>query len=87
MLTFEQVKGIQKAFIQEYMLPVEWRRYVNMCGISTISILNADAPDEEKNNLCLKVGLIKPLPPNMSIPLEYQGVKVFVEIIGEIKLL
>jgi hypothetical protein len=84
-LTIEQVKDIKKAFMQEYVFPVQWREYVNMCGISKVGIFNADASDEEKNNFCLKVGLLKPLPPDMSIPSEYQGINVFVEVTGEIR--
>ena len=74
MMTFEQMKDIQQAFVQEYMLPAQWQRYVNMCSISTM-----------KNNLCLEVRLLKPLPPGMSIPLKYRGIKVFVRVTGEIK--
>ena len=87
MSTFDQVKDIKKAFTKEYMFPVPWRHYVNLCSISKIGILNANAPEEEKNNPCLRVGLVKQLPPDMNIPSEYRGIKVFVSIVGEIKFL
>lgn len=85
MLTLDQLGDIQQAFAQIYMFPIKWHDYVRFCSVTQIGILDRNASDEEKNNFCLRVGILKPLPPDMSIPSEYQGLRIFVEIIKEIK--
>jgi len=58
-----------------------------MCGISKVGIKDKNAPADQKDDFCISVGLRNPLPPDLSLPSEYQGVRVLVEVVGEIHAL
>ena len=81
----QEVKQIKKQFEQEYFLAQPYSEYVNMCGITKVGIKDKTAPVDTRDDLCIVVGLRKPLPKNLSLPSEYRGVKVFVQVIGEIR--
>ncbi len=85
--TLKEVTKIKEKFEEEYFFKAPFLEYVNMCGISAVGLQDKNAPPEEKDTLCISVGLRKPLEGNLWIPDEYQGVRVFVRVIGEIRAL
>lgn len=86
-LPFREVKLTKKQFEEEYFFAKPWKEFVNSCGISKVGTKDKFAPIDEQGDWCISVGLRKSLPPGLSLPTEYQGVKVFAEVIGEIRLL
>lgn len=84
-LSFEEVKRIKEGFQKEYFFKEPFSSYINMCSISKVGIKDKDALTDQKDNFCISVGLRNSLPANLSLPSEYQGVRVFVEVIGEIR--
>ena len=86
-LPFEDVERIKKEFEKEYFFKEPFSAYVNMCGISRVGIKDKNAPAEQENDFCISVGLRNALPPNLVLPGEYQGVRVLMQLIGEIRAL
>lgn len=84
-LSFEEVTQIKEEFQKEYFLKEPFSVYINMCSISTVGIKDKNAPADQKKYFCICVGLRNPLPSGISLPSEYQGVRVLVEVIGEIR--
>lgn len=84
-IPFEDVERIKKEFQGEYLLRESYSEYVNMCGISTVGIKDKNAPADQEKDFCISVGLRSPLPPDLTLPTEYQGVRILVEVIGEIR--
>ena len=74
-LSSEEVKCIQQQFEQEYFYPKPYSKYVN-----------AVAPRRDiDGDWYISVSLLEPLPLELSLPIEYQGVEVVVEVAGEIR--
>ncbi|MBI2121875.1 MAG: hypothetical protein HYT98_02015 [Candidatus Sungbacteria bacterium] len=88
-LSFQEVERIKKQFERVYFFAAPYSEYVNMCGISKVSIKDKDkiAPIDEQGDFCISVGLCKPLPQGLSLPMKYCGVRVFPQVIGKIKVL
>jgi len=86
-LSLNSVKRIQQSFVDTYMRPKPWNEYVNGVGISTVGIQDAGAPPNEKQNFCLGVTLIKPLPSGMRLPELFAGVRVYIHVVGIIHAL
>ncbi|MDO8495288.1 MAG: hypothetical protein Q7S32_02030 [bacterium] len=82
---FEDVKRINGEFVKEYFFAHPYSNYVNSCGISMVSICDKEASPDTKDDFCLLVGFREPLPGNIPFPTEYQGVRVFTKVIGEIR--
>jgi len=84
-LPFEDVERIKKEFQEEYFFRESYLAYVNMCGISTVGINDKNTPTDQEKDFCIYVGLRKPLPPDLTLPEEYKGVRVLVKEIGGIR--
>lgn len=84
-LSFKRVKKIVEQFAKEYMFQGPWSDYINGCGISKVGIKDADASENEKEDLCIVVSLCKQPPSNLTLPTKYKGVKVYAEVTGEFK--
>ena len=98
----EKVTEIKEEFEQIYMFSEPWSEYVNMCGITDRVIAETDwrdgvpgrentrqallAAGENPDELCIRVGLRKPLPEELSLPEIFKGIRVYVILIGEITL-
>ncbi len=85
-LSYKDVKRIKEEFEREYFFAQPYSEYVNMCGIGKAGITGQRAPIDSPGDWCIRVGLRKSLPPNLSIPTEYQEVKVITEVTGEIRI-
>lgn len=84
-LPIEEVRRIKKQFEKEYYFKEPYSRYVNMCGISRVDLQeDENAPEDEKQDLCIMVGLRKRLPKKLALPATYKGVRVYVKVYGEI---
>ena len=81
-LPFKDVERIKKEFQEEYFLKEPYSAYVNICGISRVGIKDKNAPTDQEKDFCISVRLRNPLPPDIGLPEEYQGVRVLVEVIG-----
>lgn len=90
-LTYEQVKSIQNQFYQEY-----FRQPYNEV-MSTVGIARLQGMQKKEKNIqlregesledwCLSVHLRKEPPVHVTFPTEYEGVRVFYEIGGNITL-
>jgi len=84
-LSFEEVKRIKEEFQKEYFFKEPFSAHVNMCSISKVGIKDKEYSVDQRDDFCISVGLRSPLPPDLSLPSEYQGVRVLVEVIGEIR--
>ena len=85
-LSFKEVERIKKEFEREYFFKEPFSPHVNMCSISTVGIKDKNSPVDQRNDFCICIGLRNALPPDISLPSEYQGVRVLEEVIGEILL-
>lgn len=80
MLDFNDVLEIQNNFIKEYMAD-PYDGYINMVGVSTVGIME----NNDDNTVCLSVGFREQPPTHVKFPSEYQGIKIFYKMIGEIR--
>lgn len=83
-LSFEEIKRIKEEFQKEYSLKEPFLAHVNTCGISKVGIRDKNAPADQKEDFCISVELRNPLPSDIALPREYQGVRVLIEVIAEI---
>lgn len=90
-LTMDEIKPVQKQFVQEYMMTSPYDQYVNGCGVSSLSTKQDHEgieinlrEGESLDDLCLSVFLKKSPPKDLELPAEYEGVKVFYEVVGEV---
>lgn len=61
--------------------------YVNSVGISKVALKGKNLTlrqEESPEDWCISVGLKAQPPKGLGLPLEYKGVRVFYEVIGEI---
>ncbi len=90
---YDGVAKIKREFLRKYTTP-PYDRYVNGCGISSLRIMRKQfnyvfdiKDDKEMNALCLLVTLKEQAPPNLPVPSQYKGLKVFYETVGAIRTL
>ena len=93
-LSMDRVKQVKKEFQQKYFFGEPYGQYVNGCGISNLGIrqdVKKDALDlragESLDDLCLSVTFSTTPPKSLEFPSEYGGVRVFYDVIGEIRAL
>lgn len=79
---FERVKA---RFMAEHYSKKKYRKYVNGCGLSSVGECDKNASSVEKDLPCIRVNLRKPLPEKLAFPKEFQGMRVFTEMIGQIQ--
>ena len=84
-VSLKQARRVKEFCVNEYFAKLPYSIYVNGIGIAKVGFMEPDASD--KDDLCVKIYLRKKLPRNLSIPKEKYGVKIYTEIIGEIRLL
>lgn len=98
-----QVLEIKKEFVQSFMLNGPFKGYINAIGLTNRTMAEwskgghtepteairerLTKTGENPEELIIHVGLVKALPENLSLPGEYKGVKLEVQVIGEIKAL
>lgn len=92
--TESQLKKIKKGFKKDYFFVEPFNKYINGCGISNISVQKGKLgieldlkKGETLEDLCLYVTLKKKALGSLGLPAEYKGVRVFYEVMGEIKAL
>jgi hypothetical protein len=54
--------------------------YISFFALSTVGAESADSPESERADACIVVRLREPLPREVEIPAEFEGVKVFAKI-------
>ena len=89
-ITKEQLRPIKKEFQEIYMHTEPYKKYTNGCGISKIKVKQNDLDlkeGESLDDLCLSVFLREEPPKSLDLPSEYKGVRVFYEVVGEIRAL
>lgn len=91
-LSMDEVRKIKKEYVQEYFFKEPYSNYINSCGISKLAIKNRNnniklEDGEELSDLCIGVGFEKEPPKDLDFPDKYKGVRVFYEVIGEIRAL
>lgn len=91
-LSKDELEPIQEDLIQKYMLgdPDNF----SGCGISNLRVRKEIKKDkfelragESLDDLCLSVMFRKEPPKDLELPSEYRGVRVFYEVIGEVRAL
>ena len=85
-LSGQDMLRIQGEFEKEYRIKEPLSDYRNMCGITRVCMHDKNAPADQKNDFCIYVGLYDTLPENLVLPEEYQGVRVFVNVVGEVHI-
>ena len=83
-LSFEELKRIKNEFQRKYLFNEPFLSYFSICGISKIGDLVENSPNDEKDNFCIHVGLERALPAHLSLPFEYENIRVIVEVVGKI---
>ena len=93
-LSIDQLKPIKKEFQQKYFFSDPYTQYVNGCGISNLRVRQEIKKDqlelrdgESLDDLCLSVMFKTEPPKDLEFPSEYRGVRVFYEVVGEIRAL
>ena len=93
-LTEEQLVPIKDEFEAIYFSPEPYIQFVNLCGITTLRSAQESSnkeiklkPGESLDDLCLSVGFREQPPAELEFPSEFKSVRVFYEVIGEIKFL
>ncbi|MBU1180198.1 hypothetical protein KJ885_04600 [Patescibacteria group bacterium] len=71
----------KKKFISKYYDP----EYINGVGISLVGIRDTSASHDDGRDYCLVVLLRKKLPLNTVIPSLLDGVRIFFNVVGEIR--
>lgn len=71
-----EVKKAQKEVQQAYFYSNGFSDYVKAVGVSIVGV-NDDTVQEGRGDYCLKVDLKQPLPENLKIPSEHNGVKIY----------
>jgi hypothetical protein len=84
-LSLEEVKRIKKEFAKDVIAKAPFAETVSCLGISWVGHHDPAATPEQAKDHCISVGLVVPLPDGVSLPTEYQGVKVFSRVIGQIR--
>lgn len=83
-LTLDVVKQIKGEFQHDYgRLP--YSDYINSYGISKVGIQDGHSMDPDKDDLCISIGLSKPMPAHLTLPSTYKGVRVFTKVVGIIR--
>src|SRR5437899_2611663 len=80
-------KATQRRFIRQYVGKKPYRPYVNGCGFSSVGLMVPHGSSEEKDDLCIIVRLVKPLPRKLKLPRQFEGMKVFARVVGVIRSL
>lgn len=80
--TFVEVRKISKEYWKKFDLDPVWGPFIGSVGISKIGMFQLDASDNQKDDYCLVVGLIKAIPPDLTLETEIQGVRVFTRMGG-----
>lgn len=92
-LSIKQLRPIKEEFEQKYLFSEPYSQYANGCGISKLKVRriikeNFELRDGESlEDLCLSVMFEREPPKDLEFPSEYKGVRVFYDVVGEIKLL
>ncbi len=87
----DQVNKIKEKFVKDYMMKEPYSGYINAVGISDVGLMEwvlggRQGNPTTTNELCLYVGLRKPLPDSMVLPQVYESLKVYVDpVVGEIR--
>lgn len=85
-LKFDEVKRIKEEFQKQYVFIKPYSDYTSGCGISMIKLLDKNAHCDVADDFCIIVFLRELLPKNLSMPTEYQNVKVFTMVAGKAHL-
>ena len=90
-MPFDKVQDIKDDYIKQYMDTAPYDQYINGCGISKLKVKqNLEnitlKKGESLDDLCLSVLCGKQPPQNLNLPSEYQGVRVFYEVVGDINI-
>ncbi len=99
----EEVKKAKDGFVNSYMKAAPYSSYINTCEITDRLIVEWEKRDragsvedtradlinrnENPNEPFLSIGLTRELPEDLLLPETFEDVKVFVQVIGEIKAL
>lgn len=93
-LSMTQLTQIKEEFQRKYFFSEPYSEYVNSCGISNLRVVqnikkkSFDLRDEESlDDLCLSIMFKKEPPKDLDFPSEYKGLRVFYEVVGDIKSL
>ena len=88
--TIDEIKKIKNLYLNEFKTP-PYDKYLNGIGISNLRIRAKLTGEDLKlkegeslDDLCLKVNLKTKLPPPLTLPSDYNDVRVFYDVIGEI---
>ncbi len=82
--TFDEVRKISKEYWNKFDLDPAWSPFIGSVGIFKIGKFQPDVSDDQKDDYCLVVGLLKELPPDLNLETEFQCVRVFTRVIGPV---
>lgn len=80
-VSLEQARAVAVFCIDEYFGKKPYDDYVNGVAISLVNHMKPEAPNGEDH--CVSVMLREELPPDLSIPNEKDGVKIYTEVVEE----
>jgi hypothetical protein len=78
-------KAIQGRFIRQYVRKKPYAPYVNGCGLSKVGL--SDRNQAVKGDFCIIVRLLRPLPRNLKLPSQFEGMKVLARVVGPVRSL
>lgn len=86
-MTQEEAKANKRDFMDQVLSDSKFDGYLAGCGLSWAGNHDKKAPAGEQNDLCIVVNLSAALPDGVTFPSSFQGMKVFAEVVGEIRSL
>lgn len=78
-ISLPEAEIAHEKFIQEYWANFPYGNCITSVGVSVVVGMDKSLPVAEHTDFCLVVGIHTPLPPGISFPSHYLGVRVFVE--------
>lgn len=83
MVTEKQAEKVRDYCLKTYSYDSAYGKCVNGIGISLVKLIDIAASHSQ--DYCVVILLRKKLPKTLNIPSEYQGVRIFTKVIGEIR--
>jgi len=77
----EEATKILEKFEKEYVSahgPLA--SYFHSCGMSRVDILDDAAPEDERKDFCISIGLREELPLGLAFPDRYEGLRVYARL-------
>ncbi len=85
-ISTEAFDCIKEEFEERYVFTKPYEPYLSGSGISKVGFQDKNAREKERDDLCIAIGLQRPLPADLALPPTYKGIRIFTQLIQETHL-